>query len=105
MKKLNELLFRLRALFRRKRLETEMRDEMCQHLEMSAQENTKDGMPPDSAYYAAHRKFGNIGLIQENVRGERGFPWLENAAKDIRHGVRVLLRAPGFALAAIISLA
>ncbi|MES2695984.1 MAG: ABC transporter permease [Verrucomicrobiota bacterium] len=105
MKKLNELLFRLRALFRRGRLESEMQEEMRHHVEMSVREGAQDGMAPDDAYHAAQRKFGNVGAIQETARDGRGFAWLENAVSDIRYGVRVLLRAPGFALAAIVSLA
>jgi hypothetical protein len=94
MKKLNELLFRFFALFRRERLEADMREEMHHHLEMSAREFTEHGMSPDKAHEAARRKFGHMGSIQEASREERGFVWLENAAKDLRHGVRVLLRAP-----------
>lgn len=105
MRKLYALLFRLRALFRRERLDADMREEMRHHLELSAKERTQEGLSSEYASRAAQKQFGNVGLLQETARDERGFPWLENAVKDIRYGVRGLLRAPGFALAAIVSLA
>jgi len=65
MKKLREILFRLRALFRREKLDTEMREEMRHHLEMTESEKVEDGLPPEEARYAAQRKFGGIAQVQE----------------------------------------
>jgi hypothetical protein len=36
---------------------------MRAHLEMSAEENRENGVPPDEARYAAQRRFGNPTLL------------------------------------------
>lgn len=75
------------------------------HLDQLIADRVADGLSPEEARYAAERKFGNVGLIQEQSRDARGGRWFENARKDFRHGLRILARAPGFTAAAVASLA
>jgi predicted permease len=96
---------KLRALFHKEKLDREMDEEMRFHLALRTAEHVKDGLSPEEARYAAQRKFGNVGLMAERGRDQRGGRWLENFAKDVRHGFRILARAPGFAATAVISLA
>src|SRR5688500_4940853 len=98
------LLRKLRALFRREKLDAEMTEEMRLHLEQRTRENVAGGMSPDDARYAALRRFGGVEQTKEIVREQRGFLWLEQLWQDLRHGARGLRKNPGFALVAILTL-
>jgi putative ABC transport system permease protein len=102
---LRQFLFRLRALFRKEKLDAEMTEEMRAHLELQAAANRNAGMPSDEAHYAALRQFGHLDGIKETVRDQRSWVWLESLAKDFRFAGRTLARTPGFTLAAVLLLA
>jgi predicted permease len=95
---------RILAVFRRRRLDREMDDEVGLHLAMLEDEFRARGMPPAEAKLAARREFGGVALAQEKYRERRGLPWLENTARDVRYAVRGLRRNPGFTAAAVLSL-
>ncbi len=57
---LNDLLYRLRAFFRREDVENEMEEELRFHLECEAARNRKSGMPSGDAHQNARRAFGGI---------------------------------------------
>ena len=97
-------LRRLRFLFRRKRTEAEMAEEMRFHLEERTVDYASDGLAAEEARYAARRKFGNLGSIQDRARDAWGWGWLERLAKDLRFALRQLARSPGFTFLAIITL-
>ena len=104
MNSLSRFAHRLRALFRKGKLEREMAEEMRFHLEERTADKLADGLPSDEARHAAQRQFGNLGSIQEQARERRGWMWLENFVKDLRLGGRSLLRSPGFTFIAIVTL-
>src|SRR5882724_4738163 len=95
---------RLRFLFSRDRLETEMAEEMRFHLEQRAADLAIDGLTETEARYAAQRRFGNIGVLREHARDTWGLGWLERAWKDLRLAFRQLASSPGFTLLAIVTL-
>src|SRR5215475_12039557 len=92
------LLSRLVALFRRRNLDRDLDDELAAHLELAIAENVRSGMRPEEARTAARRAFGGVTQTREAYRVQRGFPWIEQTARDLRFASRALRRSPGFTL-------
>jgi predicted permease len=105
MSAIRQFLQRVRALFRKEKLDRDMTEEMRFHLAQRAAEHVDDGMPPDDARYVAQRRFGGVEQIKERCRDERGFVWLEQLAQDSRYGMRALRRNSGFTTVAVLTLA
>jgi putative ABC transport system permease protein len=96
---------RLRGLFKHKRLDRELDDEVRFHLEMQIEDNRKAGMNPAEARYAALRSFGAIEPMKESYRERTAFALLETMARDIRYAVRTLRKSPGFTTTSVAVLA
>jgi len=105
MTRLRRIARRLRHLFRRQQTEAEMAEEMRFHFDQRTADYAADGLPDEEARFAAQRKFGNVGSLQERARETWGWGWLERALKDFRLALRQLVRSPGFTLLAILTLA
>ena len=97
-------LRRLAALFRRRRLEDDLDEELRSHLEMAAELNLRKGMAAEDARREALRSFGGVEQTKENYRDQRGLPMVETTLQDLRFGLRMLRRSPGFTVLAILSL-
>jgi macrolide transport system ATP-binding/permease protein len=98
------LVHRLTATFRRRRLEHDLDEELRSHLEMATEINLNKGMSPEDARREALRSFGGIEQTKELYRDRRGLPFLETAFQDLRFGLRMLRRDPGFSVLAILCL-
>ncbi|PYY01385.1 MAG: hypothetical protein DMG64_14445 [Acidobacteria bacterium] len=105
MRWFDQLRLRLRTLFMRKRVESELNREFKFHLEEQIAENLAAGMTADEARYTALRRIGGITQLQERCREERGLHWVETTLRDTHYALRLLRKAPAFTAVAVLSLA
>src|SRR6187549_2490647 len=93
------------GLLRRQHVEADMAAEIEFHIETRARDLVARGMSPEAARRTARIEFGSVEHYKEEVRGARGLRFFDEAAADLLGGIRALRRAPGFTLAAGLSLA
>src|SRR5262245_36247858 len=102
---LSRIKMALRTLLSRANVESELDEELRYHIEQQAVQNIKLGMGPEEARTSALKAFGGVELAKEQSRDARGLNWLEDIWQDLRYGVRMLLKRPGFTLIAVITFA
>jgi putative ABC transport system permease protein len=95
---------RLRSLFRKDQAELDLSEELQFHLQKQIDENAARGMSPEEARRAALLSLGGVEQVKEECRDARNVSFIENLFKDIRFGLRMLGRSPGFSLLAILCL-
>jgi len=98
-------LSRCRALFRGRRLNGELDEELRAHIELATEDNLRAGMSAEDARAAALRAFGGVTQTKETYRLLRSLPLVETLSNDLKFGVRQLLHSPAYALTAILTLA
>src|SRR5512137_247497 len=95
---------RLGGMFRKRHLDDDLSAELHSHLEMAVDLNLAKGMSAEEARREALLSFGGIEQTKEIYREQRGLPMIETTLQDLRFGLRMLRRSPGFSALAILCL-
>lgn len=102
---ISDLLYRLRALFRRSSMEADMEEELREHLEHQVEKYVEAGMSRDEAKRRAKVKFGGVEQVKEECRDARGVAFIETLVQDVRFAIRQLRKTPVISAMALLSLA
>jgi predicted permease len=96
---------RLRSLFRWTQADQELDDELRDHLERKTEEYVAQGMPQKEAHRRARLDLDGIEQTKEKCRDERHVNWIQDLIQDLRVGLRVLRKNPGFTATVILTMA
>ena len=96
---------RVESVVRASRLDRELDRELQLHLEALTAEKIAEGLDAETARVEARRALGNVAVLREACRDQRGVNWWPDLGADVRYGCRTLAAAPVFTAVALVSLA
>ena len=100
-----DLLYRLRALFWRKSMETELDEELRVHLEHQVEKYVQSGLPLTEAKRRVRLEFGGLDQVKEECRDARGMRFIETTIQDLRFSLRMIWKWRGLTAVLAITLA
>jgi putative ABC transport system permease protein len=105
MATLREWMRRLWGTLRRNPRDHELEEELRSHLQLATDEMLRRGGSIEDALREARLQVGSVAQAMEALRDQRSLAWLDDLARDLRHGLRSLRRSPVFTAAAGLTLA
>lgn len=100
-----EWIYRLAGTLTRRRSDADLQQELLAHLQLAAEDERRRGAGIEEGMRAARIRAGGVSPAIESMRDQRGIPLLEDLGRDVRYGIRALMRTPVVTAMAVASLA
>jgi hypothetical protein len=96
---------KLKGFFKQSEDDAAFSEELEAHLDLLAAKYESQGMRAEEAMRAARRQLGNVTLLTQKRKEARTTMFFSHIARDLRYGIRQLMKTPVFTLVCVLTLA